>query len=227
MQREWRQLFHLRKETEDDDDYRETQISCPVSRSGFVHRQVLRLVVLWSMGSTYSKHISFKMGNWTAEIMGDMLDQICPWPFFFVFKTESHSLSVLGACRANTAQPPCSICWRLLGGLTKHFEELNVNEPGTHGFNFPGNSHVLGNEGGGSVWPNVLWFIWPQNIPLLSAFLPSKSFESLVNVKPWLSSRDPWNLERVEFFERACGESCPTSQPKALSHGFLLVNGLN
>lgn len=87
-------------------------------------------------------------------------------------------------------------------------------------------THMCWEMKGGSVWPNVLWFIWPQNIPLLSAFLPSKSFESLVNVKPWLSSWDPCNLERFEFLERAFREPCPTSKPKALSHGFLLVNGV-
>lgn len=66
----------------------------------------------------------------------------------------------------------------------------------------------------------------PKTHPLLSAFLPSKSFESLVNVKPWLSSQDPCNLERFEFLERAFRKPCPTSKPKPLSHGFPLVNGV-
>lgn len=127
---------------------------------------------------------------------------------------------------ANMAQPPCSVSWRLLGGLTKHREELNVNESGTHGFNFRGNSHVLGNEGGAVSGQMCFDLSDPQIHPLPSAFLPSKSFESLVNVKPWLSSWDPCNLERFEVLERAFRKPCPTSKPKALSHGFLLVNGV-
>lgn len=151
-----------------------------------------------------------------------MLDQIFSWPLFAVFKTWSHSLNVLGACMANMAQPPCSVYWRLLGGLTKHCEELNVNESGTHGFNFRGNSHVLGNEGGQCLAKCALIYLTPKYTP--SSLLSSP--QSLVNVKPWLSSQAPCNLERFEFLERAFRKPCPTSKPKPLSHGFPLVNGV-
>lgn len=61
---------------------------------------------------------------------------------------------------------------KALGGLTKHFEELNVNESGTHGFNFPGNSHVLGNEGGQCLAKCALIYLTPKYIPPLSFSSP-------------------------------------------------------
>lgn len=87
----------------------------------------------------------------------------------------------------------------------------------------------------GSVWPNVLWFIWPQNIPLPSLFLPSESFRTLLNVELWLGPWDPWNMEWFEFlecsteWERAFEGSlfqspCPSNE--RISHDFLLFNGV-
>lgn len=132
-------------------------------------------------------------------------------------------MNVLGACMANMAQPPCSVYWRLLGGLTKHREELNVNESGTHGFNFRGNSHVLGNEGGQCLAKCALIYLTPKYTPFFLLSSPQS------HLKVWLMSNHGWvleNLERFEFLERAFRKPCPTSKPKALSHGFLLVNGV-
>lgn len=96
---------------------------CTLCRSCLVGTQKLRGI----RGGKFSKHLTFLSS---------------------VLKASSHSFSLLGPCMANKTRPPGSIHWRLLGGCTKHFEELNVNESGTRGFNFPRNSHVLGNEGG-------------------------------------------------------------------------------
>lgn len=85
-----------------------------------------------------------------------------------VFRTSSRSFSMLGAFMANKAQPSVSVHWRLLGGLTKRFEEFNVNESGTHGFNFSGNSHVLGNEGGQCLAKCALIYLTPKYTPPLS-----------------------------------------------------------
>lgn len=109
-----------------------------------------------------------------------------------VFQTSSHSFSMLGACMANKAQLPVSIHWRLLGGLTKHFEELNVNESGTHGFNFPGNSHVLGNEGGQCLAKCALIYLTPKYTPPFS-FPPLKIIQKLS-----LMSNHGWVLETLE-----------------------------
>ena len=110
-------------------------------RSCLVGTQKLRGIC----GGKFSKHLTFLSS---------------------ALKASSHSFSLLGPCVANKAWPPGSIHWRLLGGCTKRFEELNVNESGTRGFNFPRNSHVLGNEGGQCLAKCALIYLtWKYSPP--------------------------------------------------------------
>lgn len=115
-------------------------ILCTLCRSCLVGTQKLRGI----RGGKFSKHLTFLNS---------------------VLKASSHSFSLLGPCVANKTRPPGSIHWRLLGGCTKHFEELNVNESGTRGFNFPRNSHVLGNEGGQCLAKHALIYLTPKYSP--------------------------------------------------------------
>lgn len=126
------------------------------------------------------------------EVKGNMWGKFSKHLTFFEFCLES-------------LVPFIQLCWPLwlikpdlLAQYTRllectAFEELNVNESGTRGFNFPRNSHVL--EMKGAVSGQICRIYLTQKYSPPHSCPPSKSFRILVNVKPWrvLENLETWS----------------------------------